>query len=182
MFKTSSSSDSAGQRTERTSAALHSSKYRHSSGERGSAIIELAVILPLFLLLVTGITTFGIALNQYLQLVNAVSIGAQSLSVERANTTNPCQDTSQIIYKAAPFLHPNDMTLTYVLDGTTYGPYKGAAANTCSSSTITSGAAGNLRRGHPAKVIATYPCTIAVYGANIIPGCELRSEVTEMVQ
>lgn len=155
---------------------------RHARGERGNALVEFAIVLPLFMLLVTGMATFGIALNQYLELNDAVAIGAQDLATQRANTTDPCAVTSGVIYNAAPFLNSANMSLTYVLDGTTYGPYKGSAANTCSSTTTGTGAAGNLLQGDPAEVKATYPCTLAVYGANILPGCTLQAEVTEIVQ
>lgn len=128
-------------------------------GDRGSALVEFAMILPVFLLLVTGMSTFGIALNQYLELTNSVAIGAQTLSIDRANTTDPCHDASRAIYNAAPFLNTGSLTLTYVLNGTTYGPYTGETANTCSSST---GAAGDLVEKEPAEIMATYPCTLAV--------------------
>jgi Flp pilus assembly protein TadG len=156
--------------------------HHHASGESGSALVEFALVLPMFLLLATGMTTFGFALNQYLELTNAVAIGAQNLSISRNNTTNPCLDTSTAIYNAAPFLSPGGITLTYTLDGTKYGPFTGATANTCSSSSSSTGAAGNLVMGQPAEVEATYPCTLAVYGTNFLPGCTLHAQVTEIVQ
>lgn len=149
-------------------------------GESGSSLVEFALVLPLFMLLITGMITFGISLNQYLELTNAVAGGAQYLSTLRANTTDPCSDVSNAIDKAAPFLDPNHLTIKYVLNGVTYGPYTGS--NSCSSATTTSGAAGNLVQGQPAQIVASYPCTLAVFGANLVPGCTLRTQVTEIVQ
>jgi Flp pilus assembly protein TadG len=164
------------------SASSSNRIVRRSRGETGSTMVEFAMVLPIFLLLATGMSTFGIALNQYLELNNAVAVGAQYLSIDRANTTDPCADASQKIYNAAPFLSRDGITLTYVLNGTTYGPFKGTTANTCNSSTTSTGAAGNLVRTEPAEVIATYPCTLGVYGANFVPGCMLHAQVTEIVQ
>jgi hypothetical protein len=28
----------------------------------------------------------------------------------------------------------------------------------------------------------TYPCNLTVYGANIVPNCSLKAQLTEMVQ
>ncbi|MFZ0661083.1 MAG: TadE/TadG family type IV pilus assembly protein [Acidobacteriaceae bacterium] len=148
--------------------------------ERGSAMVEFALVLPLFLLLVTGIFSFGIALNNYLTLTDAVSVGAQYLAVSRANTTNPCADAASAIYNAAPYLNPSKLGLTFVLGGTSYGAFTGAAATTCSSGSSSTGAAGNLVQGQSAEVIATYPCTLAVYGYNF--ACNLHAQITEIVQ
>lgn len=157
-------------------------KNYRAKRESGSALVEFALILPLFLLLATGMASFGIALNQYLELTNAVAIGAQQLSVNRGNTTNPCQLAGDAISNAAPFLSQSSLTLTYVLDGTTYGPYSGVSASTCSSSSTSTGAAADLVEQEPVEVEATYPCVLSVYGANIIPGCTMHAQVTEMVQ
>jgi Flp pilus assembly protein TadG len=153
-----------------------------SACEKGSALVEFALVLPLFMLLITGMITFGISLNQYLELTNAVAGGAQYLSTLRANTTDPCSEVSTAIDQAAPFLDPNHLTITYVLNGVTYGPYTSSASSSCSSATTTSGAAGNLVQGQPAQIVASYPCTLAIYGANLVPGCTLRTQVTEIVQ
>ena len=153
-----------------------------SRGENGSSLVEFALVLPLFMLLITGMITFGISLNQYLELTNAVAGGGQYLSTLRANTTNPCSDVSKAIYQAAPFLNASNLTIKFVLNGVTYGPFTGSAASSCSSATTTSGAAGNLVQGQPAQIIASYPCTLAIYGANLVPGCTLRTQVTEIVQ
>ena len=150
--------------------------------ERGSATVEFALTLPVFLVLGSGMISFGHTQNQYVQLINGTASGAQFLSGRRSNTTNPCQDAAQVIYNATPYLNQSDLTLTYILDGTTYGPYTGNAANTCSSTSTSSGAAGDLVYGQSVRIMATYPCTLSIYGLNVIPGCTLHTQVTEIVQ
>ena len=56
------------------------------AAEQGSALVEFALILPMMLLLTTGILVFGVAMNNYLQLTNAVSIGARTLAVNGSLT------------------------------------------------------------------------------------------------
>jgi len=47
-------------------------------GDEGSALVEFALILPMLMLLTTGMLIFGVAMNNYLQLTNAVSVGART--------------------------------------------------------------------------------------------------------
>ena len=120
--------------------------------------------------------TFGIALHSYLELTNAVSIGARLLAISRGQTTNPCATTATAVYHAAPLLNPANLTFTLVLNGTTY---PGAS---CSSPNTTTGAAGNLVQGSDATVTATYPCNLKVFGYNYAPSCIMTARTTELTQ
>jgi len=157
-------------------------RYRfHAAGESGQALVEFALVLPVLLLVVTGITTFGIALNNYMQLTQAVGIGAQALSVSRGNTTDPCNVVSSAVTAAAPYLVSSSISFTTKI-------YTSSSASTsysgtsCSSSSTTTGAAGNLTQGQAAVVTATYPCSLAVFGANYATTCSLSAQVTEIIQ
>jgi Flp pilus assembly protein TadG len=145
-------------------------------GEDGSSLIEFAVCMPVLLLILTGTFAFGIALNNYLMLTNATTIGAQQLSISRGQTTDPCATTSSAIIAASPLLKATSFNFAYVINGVSY------SGTSCSSGSTTTGAAGNLLQGVSAKVTVTYPCNLAVYGANIVPNCSLKAQLTEMVQ
>lgn len=154
-----------------------------TGSETGQAIVEMALAVPILLLLVTGIATFGITFANYLSLADAVGIGGRQLAISRANTTNPCSLVASTVQAALPNgMVAGNLTFTYVLNGSTFGPYTGVAASTCSSSSNTTGAAGDLVEGKNAQVIVTYPCSLSVYGHNIAPTCNLTSQVTELVQ
>jgi Flp pilus assembly protein TadG len=142
----------------------------------GQAMVEIALVLPVLLLVITGILTFGLAFNNYLLLTEATSVGARTLAISRGETTNPCATAASAVYAAAPMLVPADLTFTFVLNGTTY---KGAS---CSSGSSTTGAAGNLKQGSYARVTVNYPCSLAVYGADYAPGCSLQAQISELVQ
>ena len=144
--------------------------------EEGSSLIEFAVCLPVLLLILTGTFAFGIALNNYLMLTNATTLGAQQLAISRGQTTDPCSTASNAIIAASPLLKPANLTYAYVINGVAY------SGTTCSSSSTTTGAAGNLLQGATVKVTVTYPCNLAVYGANIVPNCNLKAQLSEMVQ
>jgi Flp pilus assembly protein TadG len=151
--------------------------------ERGQALLEMAIMLPILLLLVTGIATFGLAYSNYLSLTDAVYIAGQQLAVSRAQTTNPCSLVGTTIQAALPAgMVPGNVTITLILNGVQYGAYAGTAASTCSSSSNTTGAAGNLVQGQNAEIIASYPCNLSVYGHNIAPTCNIGTQITELVQ
>jgi Flp pilus assembly protein TadG len=158
---------------------------RHVRAEQGGSLVEFALVLPLLMLIVTGITTFGIALNNYMELTEATGIGAQQLAISRGNTTDPCSTVASAVEGAAPYLTPASLQFTLTLDGTAYGPYAGNttwSSSTCSSASTSTGAAGNLVQGQSAVLKVTYPCNLAVYGINYAPSCVLSAQVTEIVQ
>ncbi len=144
--------------------------------EAGGSLVETALVLPVLLLIVTGVFSFGIALNNYLELTDGVGVSARALAISRGQTTDPCATTAAVFEKAAPLLKPASIGYTFVLNGTSY------TGKTCSSSSTTTGAAGNLVQGAAAQVTVTYPCNLTVYNKNYAPVCTLTSQTTELVQ
>jgi Flp pilus assembly protein TadG len=144
--------------------------------EQGQALVEMALLLPILLLVVTAIFTFGLAFNNYVMLTEATSVGARALAISRGQTTDPCATASAAVYTAAPLLVASNLSFTLVLNGTSY------TGTSCSSGSSTTGAAGNLVQGDNAVLTVTYPCSLGVYGANYAPNCSLRAQMTELVQ
>jgi Flp pilus assembly protein TadG len=147
-----------------------------SGNENGQAMVEMALVLPVLLLVVTGILTFGLAFNNYVLLTEATSIGARTIAISRGATTDPCATASSAVIAAAPLLTPASLSFTFVLNGATY------TGTSCSSGSSTTGAAANLVQGANAIVTVTYPCSLAVYGANYAPHCSLQAQMTELIQ
>src|SRR5579863_618481 len=99
-------------------------------GQKGTALLEFAFVVPVLLVIVMGIIVFGTAMNNYLQLTEATAAGARYVAVSRGQTTNPCADTIPVITSAATNLKASSMQFKFVLNGTTYGP--GGTALACS--------------------------------------------------
>jgi Flp pilus assembly protein TadG len=57
--------------------------------EDGQALVEFAIVVPLLLMLVTGIIQFGLVFNKYITLTDAARNGAQTLAIGRG-LSNPC--------------------------------------------------------------------------------------------
>jgi Flp pilus assembly protein TadG len=149
---------------------------RRARNEEGQAMVEMALALPVLLLVLTGILTFGLAFNNYVLLTEATSIGARTLAISRGATTDPCATASSAVIAAAPLLTPASLSFSFVLNGASY------TGTSCSSGSSTTGAAANLVQGSNAIVTVTYPCSLAVYGANYAPHCSLQAQMTELVQ
>lgn len=148
--------------------------------------MEMAVIMPLLMIMLTGIFSFSLALHQKLQLAEAVSAGGRVLALERSQA-NPCTDTANAIYAAAPGLAPSKLTLSItvgsttggtITGGTTYSAAQGSAP-TCTAAGQGGGSA--LVAGWGRQITATYPCSFAVYGMNL-GSCNIATQVTEVIQ
>ncbi len=78
----------------RVRGAHRSGRWR--GGERGQAMVEFALVAPVFLLLVAGIIQFGVGLNYWLDLQRIANQGARWAAVNCGNTGggfNPCSPT-----------------------------------------------------------------------------------------
>ncbi len=135
--------------------------------EQGGALVETAVVMPVILLVMTGIFSFSTVIYQKLQLAEAVSAGARFLAVDRGDS-DPCASTAAKIYAAAPTLTKSKMTLSFVLNGTSF------SGATCSGTS-------SMVSGATAQLTVTYPCSFAVYSASF-GVCSLSVSTSEAIQ
>ena len=166
----------------------HMDRFRlRVANAEGAALVEFALMVPLLFILVFGMCSFGIAFNQYLQLTEAVNVGAEQLAISRGNTLDPCNLTFNVVKKVSPYLNSSNMTFSFVLNTTSYGPYTSGTVS-CSSTSNSTGSAGNLIQGDPVTVTVSYPCSIIslkfgpLYNFNPVPSCNLQAQITEIVQ
>jgi len=156
-----------------SSRGLRAAAERLANGVRndgeGGALVEFAMVLPMMMVIITGIFYLGIALAMYLQLTNATEVAAHQLSLSRAQTTDPCSSAATTFYAAAPNLSHGNLTFSYVLDGQSY-----------SGTTCTAGAA-YLVQGTSAQMTVSYPVQLGIYGLGW-SSITLRSQTTELTQ
>ena len=142
--------------------------------DEGQSSVELALTLPVLLLVVTGITSFGVTFNNYLELTEATSVGARQLAISRGQTQDPCQTLVTAVEAAAPTLKPASLTFAISLNGNSY------AGTSCSGSS-TSGAPSNMVLGTSAVVTVTYPYSLSLY-AITMTSSNLTAQTTELMQ
>jgi Flp pilus assembly protein TadG len=146
---------------ERLSAFLH-------TGDKGQALVETALVVPLLVMMLTGIFSVGMAMWNEVTLATGVGTAAQYLGIEGNATgtqmtslADPCQGAFSQLVGAATSLNPANITMQYTLNGANIGPFTGTAANTCVSQATAFAAGGNV------TVVASYPCPIGVLGMSI---------------
>ena len=65
-------------------------------GERGQSLVEFALLLPIFLILLFAIVDFGLGLNAWITITNSAREGARvgAVGADAAAITQKVQDTS----------------------------------------------------------------------------------------
>ncbi len=146
--------------------------------------MEMAVAMPVMMMVLTGIFSFSVVLYQKLLLSSAVTRGGAVLALERGDV-DPCLTASNAIYAAAPGLSKTNLKLTFILGGSnTSGVISGGTNygnNVTTCTAAGSGGAAALQAGWPVQIQATYPCAYAIYGLHL-GTCSLYSQIAEIIQ
>jgi Flp pilus assembly protein TadG len=79
--------------------------------ERGQSMTELAMILPLLLILIFGIIQLGLAFNNYLAVTDAIRAGARKATVSRLSS-NPAGDCVTAARNAGADLQQSKFSVT----------------------------------------------------------------------
>jgi Flp pilus assembly protein TadG len=79
--------------------------------ERGQTMTELALVLPILLVLLFGIIQFGVIFNNYVTLTDAVRSGARKAVVSRT-ASNPAQVCDNQVRAASPNLNQSNLTVS----------------------------------------------------------------------
>lgn len=137
------------------------------SDDSGSALVELAIALPVYLIVITGMVSTVMALYAYQQLAFATFTASEAIGSNRGQKTDPCALAATQLASGLPDWAQNSMTITVWITqnvaGTTtreqYGPFAGVSAATCSGDQSTPGNgtyAYNLAQGEPVTVRVSY--------------------------
>ncbi len=144
--------------------------------EDGQAIVELALAMPLLLLLITAILQFGQMYGQYETLVNAASAGARDLSlgVSGANSSICNVAVAQTIDSARGDVNlpSNDVTPSFPGDSTS-ADYCGSNPSTgvaCAPYVynVSCDTNGKETSGDEAEITVNYPYNLNVFGMHIM--------------
>jgi Flp pilus assembly protein TadG len=82
------------------------SNARRQKRERGQALVEFALVLPILAMLILGIVQFGIVFHDYVALTDAVRAGARQGSV-----THDASAASAAVVNSASELNPSDLAV-----------------------------------------------------------------------
>jgi Flp pilus assembly protein TadG len=144
-------------------------RVRLSHADEGSALVEMAVVLPLVMLIMTGIFSFSLLLFRQIQLTETVCNGGRYLAVARA-AADPCASVYSAIQNS-PGLGVNP-TIAITQNGTTM-------PTTCPYNTTTN--TSYLIQGATVNVSVVSTSGLAVYGS-AFKTFYLGSQISEIVQ
>lgn len=74
---------------------------------RGQALVEFALILPVLMLLIVGVMEFGLIINQYMVVTEAAREGARSAALGDSNAT-----ITTVVKTAASQIDTSQLTVT----------------------------------------------------------------------
>lgn len=131
--------------------------------EHGGALVEMAIALPVMMLLITAVVSFGLLLSSYLVVSHAVDVGARNLALSRGASTNPCSDAVSVIQSSAPTLAASNLTYTFKIGSDTFSGsstgFSGTGSTSCSQLGVSDMVAGDT-----ATVTVSFPMQLAIYG------------------
>ncbi len=84
--------------------------------QKGAALVELAIVLPLILLIAFGIMQLGSFLNTYTILADATAVGARFFAAQSSSTAYA--DTITQVKTSASALNVNNLVITTAVAGT----------------------------------------------------------------
>jgi len=149
--------------------AAKRSTSRLATDNAGATAVEFSLLAPVLFLVLLAIIQFGVALNNYVELTDAVRVGARQFAISSASTT-PMSSATNLVDSSAASLTGGSISLTFKVNGA-------ACTGDAACQTALASAAGGT-----ATVAATYPCDLTVMGINFAPGCTLSAQTADMVE
>lgn len=133
-------------------------------------MVEFVIILPVLLLVVTAIIQFGSMYNTYITLTDAVRTGVRTLALDRG-LSDPCDPAVAQTVGSAIGVNLSASQVTTTL----------SSPDSCGSGTYPSRTGGNEVQGDEAKVTATCPYTLALFGLPLF-NLNLTASATEAIE
>ena len=169
------------------------SPRRGTHGEKGAALVEFALVVPLMMIIVFGITSYGFLFNQFLSVTEATNIGGQQLARSRGTYSDPCAQVATDVLAASPYLKSANTAFSFTFgSGGTAQTFAAGTSPTCTSEfavlNAVNPASGTV---YPVTLQVTYSCVGAIsfnfgklYMFNPLPAasCKLSSQITEILQ
>jgi Flp pilus assembly protein TadG len=136
------------------------SQTRRRSGERGQTLIELALLVPILLIIVTAIVDFGFAFRDYIAVTNAAREGAR-YAVTGCTTTAQQDAIKQKVVTSSHGLLTNSDVVVDALPAT-------ASVDNCSTSAPGTGNAIKVKASHTYHFVTPLGSLVSAFGSHTI--------------
>ena len=135
--------------------------------EDGQGLVEFALVLPVLLMIATGITSFGIVFYRYITLTDAVRAGARTLSLGRGLTDACTPAVNETVNSAIDVNLPPSQVKIIVNNN----------ANSCNGADGT-----DWIQGNQATVSASIPYSLNIFGVISIKSGTLTASATDAIE
>ncbi len=148
-------------------------------GERGTALVEFALLAPVLLLILLGTAQFGLTLNQFVTLTNAVTMGVQQFSISKAIGSPYTNTVNAMTQAAAPSLTLTSAAITTQVCTALNSSGICTAWSSCSTDATCATLLTN-NAGNPAQITATHSWSLPVPGYSF--AWTTTAQMTERIQ
>ncbi len=114
-----------------------------AKGEEGTALVELAISLPIMLTLLTGAASFSLAFYSLQQLGNATTTGVQLVAANQGLVSDPCETAAAAVEAALPHWTTTNLTFTLAWTDSSGGSHSEGPVAEASSTTFSCATAGD---------------------------------------
>jgi Flp pilus assembly protein TadG len=142
-------------------------RFTHIRREDGQALVEFALVLPILLMLATGITSFGLTFYRYITLTDAVRAGARTFSLGRGSP-DPCTPAVQETVNSADTPGVPVPTVHLVVNGIPENA-------PCTSD-------ANWIQGNQVTVTASIPYSLNIFGVITVKSGTLTAQATDAIE
>jgi Flp pilus assembly protein TadG len=148
---------------------------RRGGGQSGQAMAEMAFVAPVILLVLTGICSFGIALNEYELLTYGTASGARAFALARSQASwsptaasDICEYAYDIAAAAMPTLNTSNLTMSITFSPPTGADNSGGPwTNVTASSGCSSFSLDGTDINGVVSITTTYPVTPILWGRSM---------------
>jgi Flp pilus assembly protein TadG len=112
-------------------------------GERGTSLVELAITLPIMMMLLTGAASFSLGFYCLQQLGNATTSGVQLAAADQGLVTDPCEAAAGAVENALPNWTTSKLTFTLTWTDSSNSSHTQGPTAESSSSAFSCVTAGN---------------------------------------
>ncbi|MGD1063337.1 MAG: TadE/TadG family type IV pilus assembly protein [Terracidiphilus sp.] len=111
--------------------------------EEGTSLVELAITLPIMLMLLTGAASFSLAFYFLQQLGNATTSGVQLAAADQGLVTDPCETAAAAVEGALPNWTTTKLTFTMKWTDSSGGSHTAGPTAESSSTAFSCASAGD---------------------------------------
>jgi Flp pilus assembly protein TadG len=157
--------------------------FRLRADRRGSALLEGALVMPLIVITLAGMTDWGLALYQYHQLSTATSEAMRQLIISRG-VSKPIEYSFKPFSDWAETLKVTNAMVTIKIQDPAALDYKGWQSPACNDGSMTEAKCAaqiSAAAGRPAQISASVPCTMT-FTAQFAGLCPIKMTMVGIIE